>query len=137
MTASIEIGGLREFQKALREMDRGLPKQIRVVLNEAADLIIDYARPKIPRKTGAAAASLKARSNQRTAGIAVGGRRAPYYPWLDFGGQGRRKGRPASREFKRGGRYVYPGLEAKRKEVTDLMSEGLAQLAKDNGVEVS
>lgn len=133
----IQITGLRDFQRQLRDMDAGLPKQLRLVLNEATGLVIDYAQPRIPRVTGAAAASLKARSTQREARVAVGGRRAPYYPWLDFGGEGRIKGRPAKREFIKSGRYVYKGLEVKRPQITELMAAGLAQLARDAGLEVT
>ncbi|MEU5721571.1 HK97 gp10 family phage protein [Micromonospora sp. NPDC047738] len=135
--AKIRVTGLRDFQRALRDMDAGLPKQLRLALNEAANEVIDYAQPRVPRKTGAAAASLKARSSQREARIAAGGRRAPYYPWLDFGGEGRIKGRPAKREFIKSGRYVYKGLEVRRDRVTEIMSNALAQLARDAGLEVS
>ncbi|HEY9415380.1 MAG TPA: HK97 gp10 family phage protein [Pseudonocardia sp.] len=133
----IRVTGLREFQAQLRAMDAGLPRQMRLALNEAANVIIDYAQPRIPHKTGRAAASLKARSSQREARIGVGGRRAPYYPWLDFGGEGRRKGRPSKRPFLKSGRYVYKGLEVKRDEVTDIMSTALGRLARDAGLEVS
>jgi hypothetical protein len=34
-TPKITITGLREFQKALRAADANLPKQMRLVLNEA------------------------------------------------------------------------------------------------------
>ncbi|MEK8107407.1 hypothetical protein NKG94_23820 [Micromonospora sp. M12] len=40
--------GLREFQAQLRAMDAGMPKQLRLALNEAADEIIDYAAPRFP-----------------------------------------------------------------------------------------
>ncbi|HEY9418033.1 MAG TPA: HK97 gp10 family phage protein [Pseudonocardia sp.] len=133
----IQVTGLRDFQRQLRAMDAGLPRQLRLVLNEATGVVIDYAQPRIPRRTGRAAASLKARSSQREARIAVGGRRAPYYPWLDFGGEGRIKGRPANRPFLKSGRYVYKGLEVKRTQVTDIMAAGLAQLGRDAGLEVS
>lgn len=133
----IQVTGLREFQAQLRAMDAGLPKQLRLALNAAADVIIDYAQPRFPHRTGRAAASLKARSSQRVARIALGGRRAPYAPWLDFGGQGRVKGRPPAREFIRSGRYVYKGLEVRREQVTEIMSSALAQLARDAGLEVS
>lgn len=137
MVAKIQVTGLREFQRQLRDMDAGLPKQLRLALNEAAQEIIDYAQPRIPRRTGRAAASLKARSSQRVARIGVGGRRAPYYPWLDFGGEGRVKGRPVKREFIKSGRYVYKGLEVRRDRVTEIMSAALTQLARDAGLEVS
>lgn len=137
MVAKIEVTGLRDFQRQLRAMDAGLPKQLRLALNAAAEEIIDYAEPRFPRRTGAAAASLKARSSQRVARIALGGRRAPYAPWLDFGGQGRVKGRPPARPFIKSGRYVYKGLEVRRDRVTDIMSTALAQLARDAGLEVT
>ncbi|HEY9413211.1 MAG TPA: HK97 gp10 family phage protein [Pseudonocardia sp.] len=135
--AKIQVTGLREFQRALKAMDAGLPKQLRLALNEAAKEIIDYAEPRIPKRSGRAAASLKARSTQKVARIGVGGSRAPYYPWLDFGGEGRIKGRPAARPFIKSGRYVYKGLEVKRDRVTEIMSAALTQLARDAGLEVS
>ncbi|MEK8107406.1 hypothetical protein NKG94_23815 [Micromonospora sp. M12] len=68
--------------------------------------------------------------------IALGGRRAPYAPWLDFGG---RVGpsRSVVRPYVRGGRYVYKGLEVRRDRVTEIMSEALTALARDAGLEVS
>jgi hypothetical protein len=137
MSAKIEISGLREFQRSLRQMNANLPKQIRLIFNKALDLVVDYARPRFPRKTGRAAGSLKTRSSQREARVALGGARAPYAPWLDFGGQGRVKGRPPHRPFIKGGRYVYRGLEVNRGKITDVMSEGLTELARGAGVEVT
>jgi len=133
----IKVTGLREFQKALRDMDTNLPKQLRVALNLASKVVIDYAEPRMPRKTGRAAGSLKAKSSQREARIGLGGRRAPYAPWLDFGGEGRRKGRPPARPFIKSGRYVYKGLEVKRDEITQVMSDALTELARTAGLEVS
>lgn len=133
----IQVAGLRDFQRQLKAMDAGLPKQLRLALNEASNEVIDYAQPRIPRRSGAAAGSLKARSSQREARVGVGGRRAPYYPWLDFGGEGRVKGRPAARPFIRSGRYVYKGLEVRRDRITEIMSQALSQLARDAGLEVS
>lgn len=137
MGEKITVTGLREFQRALRDMDANLPKQLRLALNQASGAVIDYAQPRFPRRTGAAAASLKARSSQREARVALGGRRAPYAPWLDFGGQGRIKGRPAPRPFIKSGRYVYKGLEVKRDEITQIMADALTELARTAGLEVT
>lgn len=134
---TITVTGLREFQRALKQMDAGLPKQIRLALNEASTLVVKYATDRMPRRTGRAVASLKARSSQRQARVALGGNRAPYAPWLDFGGQGRIKGRPAERTFVKGGRYVYPGLAANRDEITEVMSSALTDLARTAGLEVT
>lgn len=134
--AKVDIKGLREFQAALKSMDSNLPKQLRVALNKAADVVIDYAQARMPSKTGAARASLKARSSQREARVGMGGRKAPYAPWLDFGGEGRVKGRPAKRTFIREGRYVYKGLEANRPEVIDIMRKAIEDLARQSGAGV-
>jgi hypothetical protein len=132
---AIRIDGLKEFQKALRDMDRALPKQLRVILNEATSVVIDWARPRVPKRTGRAAASIKARSSQREARVAIGGRKAPYMPWLDFGGEGKRPGRPSARPFIKKGRYLYAGLDATRDEVTEVMSKGMTALAASAGLE--
>lgn len=137
MPAKIKVEGLREFQASLKAMDAALPKQLRLGLNGVADIVIGYARPRIPTKSGAAAGSLKARSTQRSAGIAAGGRRAAYFPWLDFGGQGRTKGRPPARPFLRGGRYIYPALEARHAEIIDAMGKVLTTIAHDAGLDVT
>lgn len=128
----ITITGLREFQASLRAMDSALPKMLRVALNEASGLVIDYAAPRFPRKTGRAAASLKARSSQREARVALGGRAAPYAPGEDFGG-----GRPQFPPYRPEGRYVYKGLAVRRQEITDVMAAGMAALAREAGLEVT
>lgn len=137
MVAKITVTGLRDFQAALKKMDADLPKQLRIALNESADLVIKYALPRMPTKTGRARSTLKARSSQRVARIAMGGKKAPYVPWLDFGGQGRVKGRPGPRPFIKAGRYVYPGLESNRDKITAKLQEALTRLATDAGLESS
>jgi hypothetical protein len=137
MATKIEITGLREFQASLRKMDADLPKQLRLALNEASGLVIDYASAHFDRKTGRAAASLSARSSQREARVALGGARAPYAPWIDFGGEGRVKGRPPKRAFIKDGRYVYQGLKVNRDQITEVMSQALTRLAREAGLDVT
>lgn len=138
MVAKIEVSGLREFQRALRQMDATLPRQLRLALNEAADEVIDYAQPLFPRRSGRAAGSLKARSSQREARVGLGGRRAPYAPWLVYGGEGRVKGRPAYRPFVREGREFgpYAALDERRDRITAILSDALTRLATGAGLEV-
>jgi hypothetical protein len=131
---TIKISGLKEFQKALRDMDADLPKQIKIALNQASELVIRYAKPKIAHRSGAAARSLKVRSSAKAARIAAGGRAAPYYPWLDFGGKIPRGG---TRAFYTQGRYIYPGLKANRDEITKALEVALSDLARGAGLQVS
>jgi hypothetical protein len=135
--AKISISGLREFQAGLRKMDAGLPRQLRLVLNEASGIIVDYDRAHMPRKTGRAIGSVKARSSQRLAQVAIGGNKAPYTPWLDFGGQGKHAGRPAPRPFIKDGRYTYQGLKVHRQDITDIMAAGIVDLARQAGIEAT
>lgn len=137
MPERITVTGLREFQRALKDLDAGLPKMMRIVLNDASGVVIDWARPRMPSRSGRARASLKARSSQRESRVAIGGNRAAWVPWLDFGGEGRRPGRPAARPFLRDGRYLYQALKVRRAEVTEIMSAGLTELAKDAGLDVT
>lgn len=136
MAESITITGLKEFQTSLRQMDSELPKQIRIALNGVSQLLVDKVRPEIPNRSGAARASLTARSSQREARIAVGGRKAPYYPWLDFGGK-TGINRSVDRPFFREGRYIYPTLRKNRDHITALMVTALSDLATSAGLEVT
>ncbi len=132
----VAVEGLAEFNRGLRQLDAQAPKQLRIALNGAAQLLVDRTRPLIPSVSGAARRSLKARSTRTSARIAVGGKTAPYYPWLDFGGQGRIAGRPAPREFIREGRYVYPTLRRIGREIQTMLDEGIRAVARDAGLAV-
>jgi HK97 gp10 family phage protein len=132
--ATIHVKGLKELQRALKKVDKNLPRELRKALNAAADIVVDAAKPKVARRTGAAADSIKAGSTQRAGQIKVGGTKAPYYPWLDFGGSVGR-GKSVSRPYLKEGRYIYPTLREKRDEVDAKVDEGLKRLAKQAGFE--
>lgn len=127
--------GLKEFQRALKQMDGESQKQLRAVLNTAAETVARGASRRVPRRTGRAAASLRAQSSQREARAVGGSRKAPYYGWLDFGG---RIGRDKSqrRPFVVGGRYLYPAFAANRDPIYRALQTGLADLAARAGLEV-
>lgn len=130
----VEVGGLAKLSRGLKAVDAGAPKELRIALNSAADLLIEHVRPKIPSVTGAARRSLVARSTRTSARIAVGGKKAPYFPWLDFGGQGRVKGRPAPREFIREGRYVYPTLRQVRPLIEQQLLDAISAVIANAGL---
>lgn len=126
--ASLKVTGLVDLQKALRQVDKDLPKELAAGLAEASEIVAGAARPRVPVRTGRAAASIKVRKQQRAASIAVGGAKAGYYPWLDFGGSvGRAKA--IHRPFIPGGRYIYPALRDKDREVKAKVDEVLARMA--------
>jgi hypothetical protein len=131
----VEVGGLAQLNKGLRALDSQAPKELRLALNSAANLLVDHVRPKVPSVSGAARRSLVARSTRTSARVAVGGKRAPYFPWLDFGGQGRIAGRPAPRQFLSEGRYVYPGLREIRPRIEAQLQESITAVIRGAGLE--
>lgn len=135
MEAKIGVAGLARLNRGLRAIDSDAPKGLRLALNTAASTLVDHVKPKIPSVTGAARRSLVARSTRTSARVGVGGKKAPYYPWLDFGGQGRIAGRPAPRPFLREGRYVYPMLRQVRPQIEQALGEALRAVIRDAGLE--
>ena len=133
---TITIDGLSRFAKGLKQMDADLPKTLRVAFNGVANIVIDDARPRIPTRTGRAARSLKAKSTRTAVRISAGGRQAPYFPWLDFGGAGPNN-RPARRPFYTDGRYVWKSFADKRSDVQAALEKALAGAAQSAGLEVS
>ena len=132
----VEVRGLREFNRALKRMDADLPKALRLALNDATTIVLDYAIPRVPSRTGRTRGTLKAVSTRTTARVRGGGARAAHFGWLDFGGEGRIKGRPTKRPFIREGRYLWKALDVKRAEFTEALEAAVVAIAKDAGMEL-
>lgn len=133
---TVRVEGLRQFTKALKDVDRELPKAVRLANNRVADIVVTGARPEIPSRSGRARATLKAKSTRTAVRVSAGSKRVPYYGWLDFGGK-TGIDRSVSRPFYTAGRYVYPTYSANRDQVVDVMVEEYTALAADAGLEVS
>ncbi len=137
MTEAIKIEGLKKFSKDLKRLDNDLPKALRLALNDAANIIVDDAKPRVPSRSGKAKRSVKAQSTRTKARVVGGGGRALYYPWLDFGGRVGRN-RSVSRPFKKEGRYIYKAYFAAKRsgEFQDALTENLIKVASSAGIEV-
>jgi len=132
----IAVEGMRDLQRALRELDGESQKEIRVAFNAVAETVAQGAARRVPKRTGKARASLRAQSSQRETRIAAGGRKAPYYGWLDFGGRiGRDKA--TVRPFVRQGRYIWPTIAANRDNLAQAVEKALVDLARSKGLEVT
>lgn len=134
----IRVTGLREFRAGLRRMDKALPKGLRTAGNEAADLVVAEARPKVPLgpgRGGHARSSVRAASTQSAARVRGGGRRFSYYPWLDFGGAVGRN-RSVRRPFLKEGRYIWAAFADNRRRVEDELQDALVRVARGAGIEV-
>ena len=131
----IKIEGLDQFVRSLRQLDSELPKALRLAMNEAASVVVDDARPRVPTRTGRAQSTIKARSTRTSVRVAAGGRRAPYFPWLDFGGRvGRNKS--VKRAFLKEGRYIWKAYADNRTEFQAAMVRALVGVAGQAGIEV-
>lgn len=129
----IKIKGLSEFSRSLRQVDADLPKALRLALNEAADVVIEHAIPLVPKRTGRAAASLRAKSTRTQSRVSGGSARAPYYPWLDFGGRVGRK-HAVRRPFYKDGRYLYKSYFMHRDEFEEVLETELQDIVRRSGL---
>jgi hypothetical protein len=138
MAEPIKIEGLNRFVRDLKTIDAELPKMVRKAFNTSTDLVVDDARPRIPRRSGRARGSVRSRSTQTFARITGGGAKAPHYPWLDFGGRVGRRG-SIRRPFLTEGRYIYRSyydLRA-RGEFERVMVAELLRVVRSAGIEVT
>lgn len=138
MIERVEVHGLREFRRDLRQMDRNLPKGLRTAGNRAADLVVAVAKPRVPlgpAAGGHARDSIRAASTQSAARVRGGGKRFSYYPWLDFGGKVGRND-TAHRPFLKDGRYIWRAFADHRRDVEDRLMVALREVADDAGIRV-
>ena len=136
--ASVKVDGLREFRRGLKDLDKGLPKVLRLAFNDAVSIVVADAQPRVPRLSGRAAGTVKAASTQSAAKIKAGGTKAPYFPWLDFGGKRvGRGGGVAERPFKTVGRYIWHSFAKNRNQIVETTEQGLAEVARRAGLEVT
>lgn len=135
MAEAIRVEGLAEFSRNLKRLDAELPKALRIALNDAADVVVGHARPRIPRRRGRARASLRVASTRTRVRVRAGGKRAPHYPWLDFGGRVGRN-RSVKRPFLREGRYLYKSYFDKRADIGAVLERALLRVAAEAGIEV-
>jgi hypothetical protein len=132
----IRVEGLREFSQGLKRLEGDMPKVLRLGLNSVADVVVDVARPRVASRSGRARGSVRAKSTRTAVRIAGGGKRVPYYGWLDYGGRVGR-GRSQVRPFKKEGRYLYPAYYATRDEIPRLLEDALVDVARQAGLEVT
>lgn len=131
---AVQITGLREVKAALKAVDKDAPKEMAAGFKEIAARVARSAAGKVPSITGTAASSIKPRGSTNGGAIAFGGPRAPYYPWLDFGGSvGRSKS--VKRPFIQKGRYVYPTIAAMEGEIVGKADELIETLVRRHNLD--
>ena len=162
---SVEVEGLREASAALRKFDADLGPELKRGLNDAVSIVADDAQARIPKRTGRAARSIRLASTAVAAVLSAGGKMAPYYAWLEFGGtvgrgrtsrvqvsvsrsrSGQLRARSRSiggggtgsvvRPFIKGGRYIWPGLARNREQVAEAVYGAILRAANGAGLAVT
>lgn len=133
----IEIEGLDEFRKAVKQLEALDNKMVKEAGNKAADAVIDRAAPQFPRQTGKARSSIRSGSSQRVIKVKLGSAKAKHAPWLDFGGNVG-KNKSVNRKFIKNGRYLYPTYFKLRDSgaIAEILGDELYNAAKQAGLDV-
>lgn len=141
MGSMIRIAGLKELRKGLKGIDQTLPRGIRIAGNIAAEIIVTRSKPRVPlgpAVNGHGRDSIRAASTQSAVGVAEGGAKYPYMPWLDFGGTiNKHTGHPTVRRFYSDGRYIWDVWHSDHAEIVAVYQRELARLAESAGLDVS
>lgn len=136
MTDAVRITGLRDVQRALRQVDRTLPRELRKAGNAAAQVIVDEgkARATTPQQRKAAE-SLRPRSDQRGVRVALGNAsRYPFALGAEFGSITYPQF-PAFRGSGSGaGYFLWPAIRANRERVAGLFLDGVDTITRQAGL---
>jgi hypothetical protein len=106
--------------------------EVRDGLKKAAGIVANEAQSRVPVRSGAARASIRATAAGNKAYVVGGKARVPYYGWLDFGSRRPVSGNPRSRGPWSGsgvgppkGRFIYAAIDAKERQVADAVGDAL------------
>lgn len=142
MSVEIRVDGLAELRKALTRIgDLESRGDLRDGLKDAADVVAKEARDRMPSGTGRAKGSVRATAGGNKAYIRGGRASVPYYGWLDFGSRTPKTGNPrdvgpwkGSGKGPRKGRYIYPALDARERQVVELIEHAVSEALRKAGL---
>lgn len=132
---SVRVEGLAELRRALRRAENIEDlTELRVGMKRAADVVAQEAQSRVPSRSGRARGSVRAVSGGNRAFVVGGRKTVPYYGWLDFGTRTPRTGNPRSKgpwagtgSGPTGGRFIYPAIDAKEREVVEITSAAVGR----------
>ena len=120
-----QIEGLREVQKALKDLSDDLKNEMKPTHLEAAKIVAAAAKPLAPVRTGRLAASIRAAAVRTGGRVRVGAGAVPYAGPIHFGWPARRiKPQP----------FVYEALDPRRDEVAAVYVERINDLIVKHGI---
>lgn len=129
MIKGIEVQGLREFAAKMRTARPELAKELKVGLNDAAEIVVNAAEPKVPHLSGNLARTLRATSTPKVGKVTMGKSSVPYAGFIEFGGAVGRN-RSVRRPRVPQGRYLLPAYEANRARVQVVAEHVISEVAR-------
>ena len=128
-TPGVYVTNLREVRAVLRKIHPDLVPVLRDELKTAASTtVVPRAQANVPKRSGAAAGSIRATSGGNTIYINAGRAKVPYYGWLDFGGFLTPTGRRFNTQYRPiypRGRYIYPAIDASGAELAQAAGQAV------------
>lgn len=140
----IQIRGIKQLQKALRQLNKDLPKELATANQRVAQHIVDeatVAAQSVGRLWAEAAKSLAAARQQRIAAIRFGGARYPFAMGAEFGAaqditrqttrgpvRGWNQFRPWRGSGEGAGYFLFPTIRRESDRIVDLYADALGDL---------
>ena len=121
----ISVDGARELRKALKTVGDEAKAGLKDVNLEVAEIVARAAVTKVPARSGALRETVRAAGAQTRASVKAGFKKVPYAGVIHFGW-------PARGILPRP--FLYDALDARRDEVMDAYTDGMADLIKKNGL---
>lgn len=130
-SAGIEVHGLKELARALKQAESGLPNALRDTNKEVAKEVATKATGRAQSLGGVAAhvaPSIRASAGARFAAVAGGGASSPAFAGAEFGG----RGRPTTQQFQphlgTQGYFLYPTIRDEASDIEDKYTDALNDL---------
>lgn len=122
----LEIEGLRELQKSLRNLTEDSRNDMKETHRRAGEIVVEGARRYVPVRSGALLASLRSAPTQRQGRVRVGSAAVPYAGPIHFGWPARSiKPNP----------FIYEVLDQRRQEVYALYADRISTLIVKYGLD--
>lgn len=137
-TGAIEVHGLAQLNRALRELDSDLPKELRSTNKKVAEKVASGARGRAQSLGGVAAhvaPSLRATAGVRSAGVAGGGAAYPMFGGAEFGSYRYPQFKPWRGNGSDAGYFLYPEIRDEAPNIEDEYREALNDLIRKAGLD--
>ena len=119
MGGQLEIEGLRDVQKAMKNFSDDSRNDMKDTHRKAGQLVVDGAARLVPVRSGALLASLRSAPTQRQGKVRLGSAAVPYAGPIHFGWPARHiQPNP----------FIYEVLDGRRQEVYALYAERISEL---------